>query len=44
MPAELSSLIGQVLDLVSRGCTVTVASVPNELTTAVGRPPVRRRA
>ncbi|MFI6041230.1 helix-turn-helix domain-containing protein [Nocardia sp. NPDC051321] len=33
MPAELSSLIGQVLDLVSRGCTVTVASVPNELTT-----------
>ncbi|WP_433657480.1 helix-turn-helix domain-containing protein [Nocardia sp. CA-128927] len=33
MPAELTSLIGQILDLVSRGCTVTVASVPNELTT-----------
>ncbi|MEV6554444.1 helix-turn-helix domain-containing protein [Nocardia sp. NPDC051756] len=33
MPAELSALIGQVLDLVGRGCTVTVASVPNELTT-----------
>ncbi|MFI9504464.1 helix-turn-helix domain-containing protein [Nocardia sp. NPDC052566] len=33
MPAELASLVGQVLELVSRGCTVTVASVPSELTT-----------
>ncbi|MFE9575582.1 helix-turn-helix domain-containing protein [Nocardia sp. NPDC006044] len=33
MPAELSALIGQILDLVSSGRTVTVASVPNELTT-----------
>ncbi|MBM4481119.1 helix-turn-helix domain-containing protein (plasmid) [Prescottella equi] len=33
MPAELSSLVRQVLDIVSRGGTVTVGSVPNEVTT-----------
>lgn len=33
MPAQLTSLVSQILDLVSRGCTVTVGSVPNEVTT-----------
>ncbi|GAB4582822.1 helix-turn-helix domain-containing protein [Nocardia sp. IFM 10818] len=33
MPAELSALVNQVLELVGRGCTVTVASIPSELTT-----------
>ncbi|MGW4088461.1 helix-turn-helix domain-containing protein [Nocardia sp. NPDC004750] len=35
MPAQLTALISQILDLVSRGCTVTVGSVPNEVTTTV---------
>ncbi|KAF0848649.1 helix-turn-helix domain-containing protein [Nocardia caishijiensis] len=35
MPAGLTALISQVLDLVARGCTVTVGSVPNEVTTTV---------
>ncbi|NNH72339.1 helix-turn-helix domain-containing protein [Nocardia uniformis] len=33
MPAELSALVGRILDLVAHGCTVTVASVPNEVST-----------
>ncbi|GGK48652.1 helix-turn-helix domain-containing protein [Nocardia camponoti] len=35
MPAQLTALVSQVLDLVARGCTVTVGSVPNEVTTTV---------
>jgi excisionase family DNA binding protein len=35
MPAQLTTLISQILDLVGRGCTVTVGSVPNEVTTTV---------
>ncbi|MBF6164317.1 helix-turn-helix domain-containing protein [Streptomyces gardneri] len=35
MPAELTALIAQILDLISRGCTVTVGSLPNEVTTTV---------
>ncbi|WP_328407218.1 helix-turn-helix domain-containing protein [Nocardia sp. NBC_00403] len=33
MPAELAKLVMQVVDLVSRGCTITVGSIPNEVTT-----------
>lgn len=35
MPAELTALIAQILDLISRGCTVTVGGLPNEVTTTV---------
>lgn len=35
MPAQLTALVSQILDLVSRGCTVTVGSIPNEVTTTV---------
>ncbi|MEU6186152.1 helix-turn-helix domain-containing protein [Nocardia sp. NPDC047038] len=35
MPAQLTALISQILDFISRGCTVTVGSVPNEVTTTV---------
>lgn len=35
MPPELTSLVSQVLDLLGRGCTVTVGSIPNEVTTTI---------
>ncbi|MEV4129175.1 helix-turn-helix domain-containing protein [Nocardia sp. NPDC049707] len=35
VPAQLTALISQILGLVSRGSTVTVRSVPNEVTTTV---------
>lgn len=33
LPPELTGLLGQVLDIVSRGGTVTVGSLPTEVTT-----------
>lgn len=35
VPAELTSVILQLIDLVGRGCTVTVGSIPAEVTTTV---------
>ncbi|MFE3541937.1 helix-turn-helix domain-containing protein [Nocardia sp. NPDC059177] len=35
VPAELTSMILQLVDLVGRGCTVTVGSIPAEVTTTV---------
>ncbi|MFD3593571.1 helix-turn-helix domain-containing protein [Nocardia sp. NPDC058640] len=35
VPAELTSVILQLVDLVGRGCTVTVGSIPAEVTTTV---------
>lgn len=33
LPAELTGLLGRILDVVSRGGTVTVGSIPTEVTT-----------
>lgn len=35
IPTELTSLLLHLLDLVGRGCTVTVGGVPNEVTTTM---------
>ncbi|WP_067841136.1 helix-turn-helix domain-containing protein [Nocardia lijiangensis] len=35
MPPELADLVLQLVDLVGRGCTVTIGSIPNEVTTTV---------
>ena len=35
MPHELAALVLQLVDLVSRGATVTVGSIPDEVTTTV---------
>lgn len=35
MPAELAALVLKLVDLMSRGCTVTLGSIPNEVTTTV---------
>ncbi|NEW55764.1 helix-turn-helix domain-containing protein [Nocardia cyriacigeorgica] len=35
MPSELSALVFHLVDLIGRGCTVTIGSIPNEVTTTV---------
>ncbi|MGW5313266.1 helix-turn-helix domain-containing protein [Nocardia thailandica] len=35
MPEQLAALVSQVLDLVAKGCTVTVGSIPEAVTTTV---------
>ncbi|MET8779646.1 helix-turn-helix domain-containing protein [Nocardia sp. NPDC004654] len=35
MPPELAALVLRLVDLVGRGCTVTIGSIPNEVTTTV---------
>ncbi|WP_254854115.1 helix-turn-helix domain-containing protein [Nocardia donostiensis] len=35
LPPELATLVLELVDLIGRGCTVTVGSIPNEVTTTV---------
>jgi excisionase family DNA binding protein len=35
MPPELAALVLQLVDLVGQGCTVTIGSIPHEVTTTV---------
>ncbi|MGW5230383.1 helix-turn-helix domain-containing protein [Nocardia niigatensis] len=35
MPPELAALVLELVDLVGRGCTVTIGSIPTEVTTTV---------